>query len=1636
MANKLPTWIAPALLMLLSVICPDLLEAQCNPCIFTTPIKITNSSYCASVDPSVSYPVPGTVFASFAPGRTATIAPGSGDPGVRTAAPLVMNACGTYMTTFNNVGQVAETFNVRFNSLRDIGTWTFTISGQIEVLTSYCVSGGACGYICEQTAAYPGTEPCVFQYVVDNAAPTGAVNFSPVLTESAADWGKTVTFDGNGADADGGSVKYTWSIVSRPAGALANFTSAVNIRNPTIVFNHEQDIGTWRFRVDIDDDEGERKTFESDLVVPNVKPNITLAVTPGTTMDVLQTLNVSASPVNDVDGGGAFTFNWNVTGPHAYSGPANTSSVSFATTEADITTYSNGTDFRPLWQLACTARDNENATDTKSVTVKVKNKPPVINASYIEEIKVGNSINISTSVLNDEDGGTLTFVWEIIQAPNSAPIGIQNNYSTSSSINIPTTAAYAGTWRFKLTAKDNEGEEKTEKFSILVDAPPVAHITGPTQTIGSLSGFPLTLDGSTSDDPDSKDNCANHCHATSDPPVQVSPGITRYTWFLLEAPEDNPNIFALGRVDDVLGINASSATLEIPFAKRLTPGIYTFQLEVEDAEGNTDTEDYIIDVAEEESKPVAFIIPPYTIQYVDPATNILPSAIAFDGSLSFDMDNLLSSPVSAGISNYEWLILTRPPGCPVTPSLPSGASATTFTLFPAGTYVDPACQGLWTIGLRVTDDDAIAKVNEPVTEATVVIGNCPANLCIDYPTTINPQTIQFSDATDVTIYFHLNSILYTDPAAVFGTIAKVEIYYEGETTPFYEALDPNLFPTDLGGYLMFHWNGYGVGNARPRSGHYHVKMTLLDQSLSTTIGGDYKENAILIQVATPAIAATSDKYVDRDKLQAGTDNVTINYEITGGGTPTALRWRVYDAGNSVVKQGDVPSPPVNGSFNWDGRNNAAALVDAGEYEIELETMNGATSMGKSARYKVTIIQADIDADVSRDGIIDNTTDDMNETVATIAAGAMFNVNYDRDGVRMFAGIPIGDALHINDSGVPGNEDLNIDNAADEADITPFVIRKIMNVLPPSFKVFLKAGSLEDIQSVHVFKKIQAGEAAIWGGLGSRIGNPPVPTEIDITQYVNPADAAYLGDGAGNVQFGLEGLFFRNTGTTNTFDGVVNFTLEVRDGATVVASDEIALKVAPWIMVSHSQPSEQVWVLDHPSNATMRLNASADPGYAGLDASTQMQTTAGVDAASQWIQDHLEIGYYQRPGGVKDHCVFRLPYAWSSGASQPLWPEKRLLGPDMATFQLKVELAPGIGSGDFGGNLEVFPPNAIHKNGKIVIGSRRSPQLFGFLTDQEVQAPFSVNTHWLAVGHVDEIFGFTGNPNEVVIADPGEAYSLMNGIAPANRGKSLFFAKGAVPIDGAVSSNSPAGNRINTGIDHTAGPAWNYIRIYRATASGAQGQVAHIAPGGRHNGYLEIDQVWNTGHQLLPATVGNYGHFIHDSPAPAGATWFNNPQTGDRYVLAEDTRFWETGCPSMITVEEVLADTELRDLNNVDVQTEIDAIRTTIGTQAGMAVNFIKVPTIYMGMRAGFSVAESGEALTPGLANFQSVNGKLYFPRQFGPKNAAGEDLFEKMTVNRVPNAVFTDDWDVYHAQMGEVHCGTNTVRTLPAFFWW
>jgi hypothetical protein len=701
---------------------------------------------------------------------------------------------------------------------------------------------------------------------------------------------------------------------------------------------------------------------------------------------------------------------------------------------------------------------------------------------------------------------------------------------------------------------------------------------------------------------------------------------------------------------------------------------------------------------------------------------------------------------------------------------------------------------------------------------------------------------------------------------------------------------------------------------------------------------------------------------------------------------------------------------------------------------------------------------DLLVDVNKDGRVDTADAEValtlqpfkssriDTTFDLFAGQAIFTVNYDADGGRSLASSstalcsgPVPDAIHFDDDGNVCDEDETIDNATDAQDIAPLVIknRHPGRALRSDEKVFLKIMELEALQAINVYKKIAAGEKAIWGKTQRSSGNTLLHPGLDITPYVNQSSPEYVGDAGGRVEFGVEGLLLAGMGKSLLFRGEVTFVLEVSKGGSVIHTSTAKMRVAPWIMLPNTQDTTQVWAAEYPGDN--------DAFIAGLDLSGQLKRIPRPIAGGPWIQDHVEIGFYHRPGTSSKYAVFRLPYDRGGSSPQPPWPIQMLLASGVGIFQLGNSL--GGGSGDYGGNLELMHPTQTHKLGRIVYGNTMTVRMVDFLKAQQVQTPIIVDTSWLDVGHVDEVLGFTNIPNQVVVADPRLAYEIIERIDAKERGKSVFFAKGsALPEAGTVLSVS--GNRIITGIDHTGKP-WKYIRIYDGTGAG---QVGRISNTGKNS--IEVDIVWITGSKVVDDRSKNpISEHIHNAGVHlrVDTKWSTPPTTNDKYVLVEDTHFWTMKVhpyrfPAIITVDEILRDADLKELNTNWINNTIwgkhgiiPEIQVAAGSDPKDLLNFIRVPAIYTAISYIPQARPKGTtfAFVPGLANFQAINGRLYFPKPYGPRDSVGNDLFEQAVKKAIPTAEFIDDWDLYHRNYGEVHCGSVTKLQAPIISeWW
>ena len=720
----------------------------------------------------------------------------------------------------------------------------------------------------------------------------------------------------------------------------------------------DADIGNWSVQLTVTDARnGNSHSASSSFTVDGQPPSIT-ATGPGA-IDALDTLALSAGPVNDPDGG-SLTFDWDIIeapagaalqppGPDDWTGP----SAGFVTTETDITEV-DGTAIG-AWRFRVIATDNEGDTDDDEVTVVVRNLPPRIDLVVpATEIDVFETIEAETTVTMDDDGGALILDWDIVQVPDSAGRPVEDSVQTGASFLQPTSDTDAGTWILRLRAEDNEGEEVEEEVTILVDGPVSAAVTGPDEA-SLLAG--ITLSGEDFVDPDSPcPNISGGCHSTDGRAPVISAGIVEWRWSIADLPSEHVGDFSTGPVDEVLGIGGSGPTLNIPNGA-LRVGTWRFELYVRDAEGNEDTAFHSVEIIAPEGPPFAIAGGPQV--HVLGFGGVLEGTVFVNGENSFDLDNLLIGDTfgpGMGITSYAWLPLIAPSGC---------AAATPFAtpggvIFgPGPAVVPPDCEGVYQYSLTVTDDDATPKT-DTATQSIFITG-CPDIVCIEDPTFEMPAEFAFSDQTDVEFLYKIDQTLYELAGCVLGCAAELSVFHEDDLlTPVFSATEFNPEPTSLGYSPVFKWNGFvrdPVADVltRPEQGIYTTQIELVDL-LTTPVAQDVEEQNISISVAEPEIDPATDRFVSFDALDAmpATDTVDIQYTVTGSAVPDQVRWRLRDQSSAVAFE---RAEPHTGTIQWNGKV-TGSTIPAGLYSLELEILLAGEILGAVPPQDIAIYDMD------------------------------------------------------------------------------------------------------------------------------------------------------------------------------------------------------------------------------------------------------------------------------------------------------------------------------------------------------------------------------------------------------------------------------------------------------------------------------------------------------------------------------------------------------------------------------------------------------------------------------------------------------------------------------------------------------
>jgi protein-arginine deiminase len=262
--------------------------------------------------------------------------------------------------------------------------------------------------------------------------------------------------------------------------------------------------------------------------------------------------------------------------------------------------------------------------------------------------------------------------------------------------------------------------------------------------------------------------------------------------------------------------------------------------------------------------------------------------------------------------------------------------------------------------------------------------------------------------------------------------------------------------------------------------------------------------------------------------------------------------------------------------------------------------------------------------------------------------------------------------------------------------------------------------------------------------------------------------------------------------------------------------------------------------------------------------------------------------------------------------------------------------------------------------------------------------------------------------------------------------------------GAATSQDSFGNVEVTPPFEADGVSWPFGRIY-------YGEAGAYTPHRNLTDFLEDqlvqDPIPMDTSFLCVGHVDEFMTFVPDATAPKGFRLYMSDV--DLFYAALDAMSPSVSLPlyrsghGFSTVGAIQSDAALRALN-ADLQTDyIDVAEDLLRAEMGLTDDdIVRFPAVFE------TVAFCGgatAALVPGTLNLVvgNVSGGptgLYMPDPHFRANDAdfGSDLLVPYFESLLPASHtlhWIDDWDVYHLALGEVHCGTNTVRT-PTGSWW
>jgi protein-arginine deiminase len=429
---------------------------------------------------------------------------------------------------------------------------------------------------------------------------------------------------------------------------------------------------------------------------------------------------------------------------------------------------------------------------------------------------------------------------------------------------------------------------------------------------------------------------------------------------------------------------------------------------------------------------------------------------------------------------------------------------------------------------------------------------------------------------------------------------------------------------------------------------------------------------------------------------------------------------------------------------------------------------------------------DIMADTNRDGYV-TVADNEGEATWGAAQGAAFLANLDDD----------------NGDGVPDANDgiVNIspDNDADKYDLAPLIVNAWPEA-PTGSMAWLTLTDDNAIRNVRVFKQLAGGNYELVLGSDGACGfggDTTCHTWLHAVSFT--AEEVRQGVVLGIEAKRYAGMTEANTGMVAPWDGSVTLKFEMYEGGSAEpiktqdnpddGVDWLQMRVAPWILFGNLTTTTDVVFS---SNYYAEFVGGIEAAFAADAPNVYYHKIQGNQWQDQWTEDFFQTGFSSVPwaeGQVHGMRV-AMPRPWGrppNNADPTNYMPMRFLEnyhthQDSGAVQVYLEDQSG-DSYDSYGNHDLIPPHTngdkAYPYGRIIYGSGVLAETKVFYEAQRVQSPaVTVDTSWLIVGHVDEVFSYVPAGTErgwkLFVGSPRLAISMMQQWQSQGHGATQMF----------------------------------------------------------------------------------------------------------------------------------------------------------------------------------------------------------------------------------------------------------------------